>query len=271
MADLNARQRFKTTALSNLFNYPLFFIIIFVLNHFGRLSTPVTLTVFLASSCLRWLWLWCNQTTRPGRREVDCTANAQMGLQQALNYLLFRGDQIVLAVLGLKMQMNGAVGMYVFLAKFPELASGVIGVAGTVLFPRMYIRYPFDRQAFLGTIRGYSGYIAGYVAAVSVAFFAYLCLWKGQAIPFYLAIPFLVHSLCIVMVNNITYSTLRQGYLQRLLVNLTWSVLAGAVIVLFVQHDFSITVLSWIVPVQLLMFTSMSLALSWGRSRELYG
>jgi len=271
MADLNARKRFKTTALSNLLNYPLFFIAIFSLNYFGRLSTAVTLAVFLASSCLRWLWMRCNQTTRAGRHEVDCTANVQMGLQQALNYLLFRADQIVLAVLGLKMQMNGSVGTYVFLAKFPELVAGVMVVAGAVYFPRMYIRYPFDSQALISTIKGYYGYIVSYVAAVTVALFAYLYLWNGEAIPLYLAVPFLVHSLCIVLVNNITYSTLRQGYLQRLLVNLTWSVLAGVVIFLFLKYDFSIRALSWIVPVQLLLFIGISLTLKWGRSRELYG
>jgi hypothetical protein len=134
----------------------------------------------------------------------------------------------------------------------------------------MYIRYPFDRQALLGAIRGYSGYLAGYAAAVTAALFAYLFLWNGQAIPLYLAVPFLVHSLCIVLVNNITYSTLRQGYLQRLLVNLTWAVLAGVVIFLFMQHDFSVRTLSWIVPVQLLLFICMSLTLSWGRNRDLY-
>jgi len=271
MADLNARQRFKTTALSNLFNYPLFFIVIFALNHASRLDTNVTLAVFLASSALRWLWLWSNRTARAGRREVDCTANVRMGTQQALNYLLFRADQIILAVLGLKMQMDSTVGMYVFLAKFPELVSGVMVVAGTVIFPRMYIRYPFDRQALLGAVRAHSGYIAGYTAAVAAALFAYLALWNGQAIPLYLAVPFLVQSLCIVLANNITYSTLRQGYLQRLLVNLTRAVLAGGVIFLFLQHDFSIRTLSWIVPVQLLLFIGLSLTLGWGRRRELYG
>jgi hypothetical protein len=134
----------------------------------------------------------------------------------------------------------------------------------------MYIRFPFDRHALLGVIRSHSGYIAGYVAAVSAALFAYLFLWNGQAIPLYLVVPFLVHSLCIVLANNITYSTLRQGYLQRLLVNLTWAVLAGVVIFLFMQHDFSVRTLSWIVPVQLLLFISLSLTLGWGRSRELY-
>lgn len=271
MADLNARQKFSTTSLSNLFNYPLFFAVIFTVNHFGRLNTPVTLSVFLATSFLRWLWLRSNWSIREDMHEVECTAHVQMGIQQVLNYLLFRADQIVLAILGLKMQQNGSVAMYLFLAKFPELVSGILVVAGTVIFPRIYIRYPFDRQMLLPTVWRFSGIIAAYAAALSIALFAYLFLWYGEKVPPYLAVPFLIHSLCIILVNNITYSALRQGYLQRLLTNLTWSLLAGVVSMTLLRSDAAVGILAWLVPTQLLVFIILSLSFSWGRSRELYG
>jgi len=203
-------------------------------------------------------------------REVVSTANIQMGLQQALNYLLFRADQIALAILGLKMQQSNAVGMYLFLAKFPELVSGIMVVAGTVFFPKAYLKYPFDLKALLGRAWKVSGFIAAYLLAVASAIFAYLFLWKGETIPPSLVIPFLIHAFCIILVNNITYSTLRQGYLKRLLTNLTWAVLAGIALFLLVQLDFSIRVLSWIVPLQLLLFVSLTLTRGWGSKRDLY-
>lgn len=270
VADMNARQRFKTTALSNLFNYPLFFFIIFTVNYLGTLTTTLTLAIFLLTSFLRWLWLWCNKTVRPEMQEVVCTANVQMGLQQTLNYILFRADQILLAVLGLKLQSAANASIYVFLAKFPELVSGVMVVVGTVIFPRVYLKYPFDRQTLVGTIKSFSGFICAYVAVVSLAFFVYLLIWKGGALSFYLTIPFLLHALCVILVNNITYSALRQGYLQKLLTNLSWAVLAGGALFLLLQTRFSISALPWLVPLQLLLFITLSLTLDWGRRRELH-
>ncbi len=270
VADMNARQRFKTTALSNLFNYPLFFFIIFTVNYLGTLTTTLTLAIFLLTSFLRWLWLWCNKTVRSEMQEVVCTANVQMGLQQTLNYILFRADQILLAVLGLKLQSAANASIYVFLAKFPELVSGVMVVVGTVIFPRVYLKYPFDRQTLVGTIKSFSGFICAYVAVVSLAFFVYLLIWKGGALSFYLTIPFLLHALCVILVNNITYSALRQGYLQKLLTNLSWAVLAGGALFLLLQTRFSISALPWLVPLQLLLFITLSLTLDWGRRRELH-
>lgn len=271
MADLNARQRYKTTALSNLFNYPLFFITIFLVNHFGRLNTAVTLSVFLAASCLRWIWLKSNQFRQTDFNEVACTANIQMGMQQALNYLLFRADQIILAVLGLNLQFNNSVGMYVFLAKFPELVSGVMVVAGTVLFPKVYIKYPLDRTALLGNFKKNAIFVLGYISVIVLSVYIYINLWNGQNIPFYLALPFCIHSSCIILANNITYSSLRQGYLGRLLLNLSVAVLIGLLLAFLVYYDFSVRTLSWIVPIQLIIFISVTFVLKSGRSRELYG
>lgn len=117
----------------------------------------------------------------------------------------------------------------------------------------------------------YPWFLIGYVAALLLSFFAYLLLWKGALIPVYLALPFLVHALCILPVNNLTYSMLRQGYLHRLLVNLALSVIVGLVLVLVLQYEFSVNTLALVVPLQLLLLVSLSLSLDWGRRRVLYG
>jgi hypothetical protein len=271
MADLNGRKKFKTTAISNLLNYPLFFVIIFTFNCFEKLSTTVTLSMFLLSSFVRWLWLKKYQIIQPGMKEVICKVNIEMGIQQALNYWLFRADQIILALVGLKMQLFGSLGMYVFMAKFPELVSGVVAIAGAVFFPRTYIKYPFDFQAIFNQIRKHVKFVFGYILVVALCLYIYINFWKGQHIPFYLLLPFLAHSLFIILANNITYSTLRQGYLQQLLSNLGIAVLAGLLVTVFVQFNLNAMTLSLIVPIQLLIFITMSFILKWGRTRELYG
>jgi len=225
----------------------------------------------LLSSLVRWFWLKRHRFVQPGMQEVFCRANVEMGAQQALNYLLFRADQILLAIVGLKMASLENAGMYVFLAKFQELASGVMLVAGSVIFPKIYIKSPFDHRAILDELKRHTVYVFGYIAVITLSMYCYVNFWKGHPIPFTLALPFLIQTMCIILVNNITYSVLRHGYLRRLLTNLSFSVLVGLLISTAMQFNFSALTLSWIVPVQVLTFVTLSFALKWGETRELYG
>ncbi|MRR54706.1 MAG: hypothetical protein EG822_09380 [Deltaproteobacteria bacterium] len=268
MADLNARKRFKTTALSNLFNYPLFFIIFFALNYFQDVGVTLVLTVFLLTSFARWTWLNCNRVVNADFEQVVCKVNLEMGIQQVLNYLLFRFDQIVLAIIGLKLTMHGDVGMYVFLARFQELISGVVILAGTVLFPKMYIKYPINGWAIIINLKKHAHYVIGYAATIFVAMVVYLNLWKGQPIPYYLALPFLIQTMCIVLVNNVTYSVIRQGYLRSLLSNMSFSTILGLLMFVFLQFDLSALDLAWIVPTQVIMFLLLSFVRDWGKIKQ---
>jgi hypothetical protein len=271
MADLNARKRFRDSALANLLNYPLFFVALFVVHRLVGVDVATALLLFLLSSLVRWLYLRSRRVTGPDLVEQGCRANLEMGLQQALNYLLFRADQIMVAVLGLQAQVQEHLGMYLFLAKFPELAAGVLGIAGTVVFPMLYLKQPLDYRL----LRPRAGRLAlggaAFCGGVGLSLLFYLGFWKGEGIPPQLALPFLVHALCIMLVNHITYSSLRQGYLQRLLMQLLISLAGGAFVVMWLGFNFSLLTLSWLVPIQLLAFVLLSLLLPRGTRRELYG
>lgn len=270
IADLNARKRFKATAISNLCNYPLFFMVLFFVNVYGKLSITTALTIFLVSSFVRAVWLRKNQVIPQSKTEVVCRVNIQMGLQQALNYLMFRADQIVLALIGLNSQFSENLSLYVFLAKFPELLSGVLVIAGTVFFPKYYLKYPFSVNAIISKCLKNAPIFLFYAALVLLAFLAYSGLWKGSAISPNLLIPFFVHSLFILLANNITYSALRQGYLRRLLMNLAISAFSGLVMAIVVLR-FDVMLLAWAVPLQLLVFIILTLLFKWGRPVGLYG
>ena len=271
MADLNARKDFTTTALANLVNYPVFFIAVFTLNYLNRLDIPLTLAMFFMSSALRCFWLNYKQFSHSGLSEVFCKANLEMGLQQSLNYLLFRADQIILAIMSLRMQAQEGVSMYVFMAKFPELVSGVAVIAGTVMFPKYYIKYPFEIHQAKEFLRDHAPLLLGYMVALSVAIFMYISLWSGKPIPVSIIIPFLCQTLCIVLVNNITYSAIRQGYLRRLLINLLLSATIGILSAALFQFRFDAYVLAWLVPAQLLTLIIMSFVFKWGKRSDLYG
>lgn len=270
MADLNARKRFGITALSNLLNYPLFFVAIFGINCFRPLDRTSVLAVFLLSSVVRWLWMARNRTVAVNLQRSSSSISVGMGTQQALNYLMFRSDQILLALMGLRESRPADVGLYLFLAKFPELVSGVVVVAGAVYFPGMYLRYPFTlRELMRGSAQGVA-VLGCYGASLVAALAVYTLLWNGPAFPRFLLVPFLVHGFCVIMANNITYSTLRQGYLRALLRNLSAAVVAGCLLAAYVQFDASLAAVAWIVPVQLMTFILLSVFLEWGQPRELH-
>jgi hypothetical protein len=269
MAEFNARGFFRVTTVGNLLNYPLFFLLLFALNPVVTMNQDWALALFLLTSTARWCWLRQNRRQAAGET-VTIACTTAMGVQQALNYLLFRFDQVLLALLGLKTQFGETVALYVFLAKFPELAAGVLVIAGTVAFPKRYLHYPVEYGALWQGTRRNAARIAGYLLSCGVAALLYTRVWKGAAIPWLLVLPFLLHALLILPANNLTYSMLRQGYLGGLVRKLAWSGAAGAALVLLLGAARDLTALPWLIPAQLLAFILQGLCLGWGKQRVLY-
>lgn len=269
-ADLNARGFYKITAISNLINYPLFFIVIFGLNFAKLLNADVALAAFLFSSLLRALWLARRKYIPSRCEEFSSDVNLKMGIQQVFNFLLFRMDQIILAVIGLKEHFDESISMYIYMAKFPEILASIIVILGTVTFPKAYIKYPFTMLALLSQFKRYKMFFLGYVVLFVVLIFAYMKFWNGQTSPSFLALPFLLNALLIIFANNIMYSMLRQGYLHKLVVNLALAVMMGLFFSLVFIGGINIYLLSWIVPVQVLIFLLLSFSAKWGKSIELH-
>jgi hypothetical protein len=270
MAELNARKFFRVTTISNLLNYPLFFVLLFLLNLRITMNIATVLAIFLVTSSARWVWLYYNRILPHGMEKIDISCTIEMGVQQALNYLLFRFDQVLLAVMGLKTHFSETVALYVFLAKFPELAAGVMVIAGTVAFPSLYIHYPIDSGEIWKTIQKYSLVIAAYTLVLPLAAAAYMIVWKGNGVPWLVVLPFVIHSLLILPTNNLTYSMLRQGYLGGLISKLAISAVSALILILALGAYRDITILAWLVPAQLFTFILLGLLFGWGRQKALY-
>jgi len=270
MAELNARKYFWVTTIANLLNYPLFFLLLLLVNRFVILDVATALTIFLLTSAARWLWLYLKRIHQDGIEEVDISRTTEMGVQQVLNYLLFRFDQVLLALMGLKDQFSETIALYVFLAKFPELAAGVMVIAGTVAFPKYYVRYPIKFGELQKILQKFAALIAAYLLLFFFAVAGYTMIWKGSGVPWLLVLPFLLHSLFILPANNLTFSMLRQGYLDGLIMKLASSAAVGLVVVILVSVYRDITILAWLVPVQLLAFILLGLFFNWGRHKALY-
>ena len=270
MADLNARNHYGITAFSNLLNYPLFFIFILISSYYIKLNITIILLFFLGTSLIRWIWLNSRKTSPHGKREVTSGIGVEMGLLQVFNYLMFKLDQIVLASTLFIVANNNFLAEYLFMAKFPELVSGILTAVGTILFPKLYITYPLKSNNSLKIIKQICLNLLTVFLTV-IGSLIYKLLWNGhELLSWYFVIPFLVHSAFIYIVNNISYSMIRQGYIRRLLLNLVSSVISGFVIVVILYSQNNYSFLIWIVPLQLGLFSLFSFNIPWGKRKEIY-
>lgn len=274
MADLNARRYYLLTSIANLLNYPLFFLIMFVSLVFFDLKVNGILIIFLVCSLARWLWLIKMDIARNNMKKVFCVVGAAMGTQQVLNYLLFRLDQIVLGTTVFSTFFVSPdpdfIHKFVYMAKFPELISGVIVIAGTVLFPKFFICHPINLNFLCEQFKRHSVMIFCFFISIISFSVMYINIWVGDRINWLFAAPFLVHSVCIFPANVITYSMIRGGFLHGLVRNLAASVIIGSAVVFFLFMTNRTMFLVWVASIQLLLFISFVFVFSWGKKRDLY-
>lgn len=271
MADLNARGYYRITSISNLLNYPIFFLILVYLHYLDKLNLNFALGTFLFSSLLRWLWLAKTRVIPANREEVICTASLEMGMQQVLNYLLFRNDQLIISFFLLSTLATKKIGTYVYMAKFPEIVASVMVVAGTVYFPSMYIQYPVNWARVFSQIKKYRLYVLAYCLLMAGVVLMYRRFWSGVSFPLLVLLPFLIQALMVIIINNVTYSMLRQGYISGLLRNLIVSIIAGLLyFAMVLGTGMDIYALAWLVPIQFLIFLMLSFFSKCGKKVTLY-
>jgi hypothetical protein len=274
-SELNALGRFFTTAVGTLVNYPLFVLLVLYFAFNNHLGTNAILSSFLFASIVRAIWLEYRTSSRMVAAHIVCKANFQMALQQAQNYVLFRGDQLLIALVvygfATGFVAQDELQAYLFMAKFPELVSSGVVVLGTIAFPVLHLLPDRRIHRDAGLPRAFI-YMssAGFALAILFGASAYTLIYSGT-IPATLAIPFVLHALLIFPVNMITYSMLRSGHLSTLLHNLQYSIATGfSVLVVLALVDTPKMGLLYLVPSQLGAFTVLGLFRRWGSARRLY-
>ncbi len=273
-SELNAHQKFRITATANLLNYPLFFLLLLVFSFWMSLDRNLTLLLFLSSSIIRFVWLAGFHRKTRGNEVIVSQIVLEMGLQQAMNYLLFRFDLIIISVslkLGEMGMSDHIANQYLYLAKYPELISKAVMYAGFVLFPVLFIQKPIRRKIQKVRINRQLLVLAGYCLAVLAGSMLYIFLWnQPEELNRSWIIPFAVHGLFVMPVNLLTYSMLRQGHIRRINRNLVISLTLAALLTVGMFFTRSTTLLLWLVPVQLGIFTLQGLFCSWGSPKSIY-
>lgn len=273
-AELNARRRFAESAFGNLLNYPVFVLAWAAFASAGSTTLVEGLGLFLATRVLRYAWVaWRASRGLSAATGFEISVKGWVGLQGALNLLVFRFDQVLLAILFFAgagwLEANPGMGVFLFLSRFPEFATGILVLAGTVLFPKRYLM-PGSFSAAVPVVRLYLalGLAVGLAGAAALALGG--TLYAGSTPDARWWLPFAVQIALILPANLVTYSMQSGGYLPGLLRNYGLGIAAGALVAAVAVSQQSLVALAWAVPAQLAVFLAASLAVPWGREIRMF-
>ena len=274
ISDFNARSRYNDSSLANLLNYPLFFLILIGLRLFQDLGVPEIIGAFLISSALRASWVAWRRIRPPCVKPVVLSEVHKVGIQQVLNYFLFRADQLFLGLVCFHSPTlfgdNAFLAMYLFLAKLPELASGVINVVGTVVLPKLKLVEQSDFDSMLAiALRNWASLLTSALGG-ALCMVVYQGLWIGPSIAWTVAVPFTINTVLIFPVNALTYMMITQGYMSGLLRNLFVTCAMGLVVLATLSLANWRSSLGWVVPMQQGVFLALALMFGWGKRRSIY-
>jgi hypothetical protein len=261
-AELGAHQKIEPLAVAGALRYPLLFLALIALGQVRPVQGWVLWGLFLGTACCRLAWLlWC----RRGRlsKDVHPLSAMELALQQALNFGLYRSDQLAYAVIG---QTPGAAqAWFVFLTRFPEIVASAIVSVGPVLYPRLRLANPTATYSAFGVLGPTSMTLLCIVGLIPI-WLAFLSFggetWK---VDHWGALGVLMSAALVLPSSCMVYRSLRTGRVvessRRLALANSIGLLCVGVMVVAVDEPS--TELIWAVVIQQIAFLMMS-------SRDIY-
>lgn len=261
-AELTARERYWECSIAGLLNYPLFFGSLALVNMSADVGLVEAIAMFTGSSVVRSLWLqaWLRQFRE--LQGLPVVASWSIGLQQAMNFWIFRGDQVVLAqergMALLGHPDEGFIGVYAFLSRYPEVLSSVMVAVGSVFLPDLYRRFVArdGESQVMGTLWAH---LTIYAAAVLLPLVFYPLLFTGSTIELTVVVPFALSSLLILPANVLTYAMMRSREISELNYLLVVAAAIALPVLAIPAAGGSPWWLSVVVPLQLSVFVVLGI------------
>lgn len=263
IVQVGARNKYGKVLLLNLLSYPLFFGLFFTFKYFNFFESFSFLYLFLLCAFVRFLVAF-KIYKNINVAEVDYDVEYGVGVQQVLNYVLFKGDQIVFS-LGTTLVFfysytNDELDKYLFLTRFPELISGVL-VSLVFLYGANFSIA--NRNDFFKVISKYKLLLGLYFIALLLLFIIYCFLWKmPQELKMLDVIPYFIVSIAIFFVNMITLGMMKSNKIKLLIYNLFFSIFLSLILQLIMKFCGFVNLVLWITPVQMIIFISLILKVS---------
>lgn len=203
VSELNARKAFVKTNIANFLKTPFFLIIVVVVAYYFDINDWIILSFFLLACFSRFGYLY-NIDNKDGFVKIRDNSQLKLGIQQILNYVLFRINQYLILVPFFieKIDSSIFVNKFLFMARYPEIVSGVlVGVSP------LYLPY-INKKVFSFK------YVVAFVVVLCLSFslggYLYKLFWAMDAtISFCDIFPFALHCSLILYVNALSFVFLK--------------------------------------------------------------
>lgn len=251
IAEFSAREKYNVVTFGNISKYPLFFFLAFATSSFKEVGFNDLLLIFVLVSFIRWFMLYkisssCDYTSLP------IISIGLLSIQQVLNYLLFRMDQVSIPILANFIKIDsGDLNKFVFFTKYPELVSYFATASGALLFPRFQTRWlnqPTNAKIEIWAIRFFL------LCLCAIGLIVYNMLFINESVDAYIFFALVCAAALNFEVNYCTFALVGRDCLKPLVLVLLCAVFAGAVFISLIGYANSLSLIYWGVPLQMFIF-----------------
>jgi hypothetical protein len=250
--ELSVSNRIKLSSILTLVGYPLVFILAYIAYTQNRLSDNIIFACFFVAALLKMVLSFAFRNK--GAKAEIALLSYHIPVQQTGNYFMFRFDQLVIA-LGLTISFfsnKPLIMYYLFLAKFTEVATGVIVGLAPILYRKLGDQTGASFKKLFAS--KYFLLLSGGICIWQVTVSLFLFKPGNMHSDILLFLPFLLSSLLVLPANLVTYSLLKMAAVQKINRLNLGSCAIGLTVFCFVLLTNNIYIFSLIVPIQLLVY-----------------
>lgn len=252
VSQLGFRHDFNKVVFLNLLSYPLFFCEVILISYFFELEFYQFSILFLLNILLKFVFSKHFFSKMKNSGLVSITPTWSIGLQQLLNYGLFKADLVIVSLplvfISIFNLSDRDILEVLFLSRFPELVSGVTLGLSVLYYPKI------NHDNILAIFRNYKWYVFFYFILLLISMCAFVQFWnhdfelRSSSIFSYFLAGFLV-----VFCNLITFNLIRKNKIRFLLFSLISSLFL-ATFLLILASFFSLNIFLSLVMLQMLVF-----------------
>jgi|GEM_PF-182272 membrane protein len=265
IVQMNVMKHYNYAFFANIAAYPLFFGVLLVSSLFFEYSYGQMIALYVACIFLRFLLSWVFIMKKKKTENIELMkleVPFSLGIQQILNFSLFKIDQIIILLGAVLLVFFGIMGQDIqqilFLSKFPELVSGVLVSLSFLYAPYLIIE---SREGLIAVLNKYKWILVLYSVGMAVALWVYTLIWRGEAdfLDIVYAVSYFIVSVLAVFVNMVTLGYLKKNEVNILVKNLVISSGIGIVFLLIIPFLGMGRYMVCCVPIQMLFFLALRL------------
>ena len=265
IVQMNVMKHYNYALFANIVAYPLFFGVLLVSSLFFEYSYGQMIALYVVCIFLRFLLSWVFIMKKKKTENIELMkleVPFSLGIQQILNFSLFKIDQIIISLGAVLLVFFGIMGQDIqqilFLSKFPELVSGVLVSLSFLYAPYLIIE---SREGLIAVLNKYKWILVLYSVGMAVALWVYTLIWRGEAdfLDIVYAVSYLIVSVLAVFVNMVTLGYLKKNEVNILVKNLVISSGIGIVFLLIIPFLGMGRYMVCCVPIQMLFFLALRL------------